>query len=53
MSEDRKYCPLGLIEAELAIIIVLLSLILFRYYVDNEEEAYDNKEDNNEDNNFD
>ena len=36
MSEDLKYGSLGLIETELAIIIVLLSLFLFSYYVDDE-----------------
>ena len=37
MCEDRKCRPLGLIETELAIIIVLLSAFLFLYCEDEDD----------------
>lgn len=43
MCEDLKSYPLRLIEAELAIIIVLLSVFLFTYYVDNKAAEEDHE----------
>lgn len=56
MSEDRKCCPLELIETELAIIIILLSVFLFKCCADNDNDDHckkdkkdkkDNKDCNN------
>jgi len=48
MTEDRKCCccPLGLIEAQLAIIIVLLSVFLVSFCVDDKPKKPKDKKDN-------
>ena len=37
MSEDSKHYTLKVIETELAVIIVLLSVFIFKYYINNED----------------
>jgi len=47
-EENSQSCPLGLIETELAVIIILLSVLIFNYYFgDEDEEDNENSQNSN------